>query len=208
MFKLNKQFMSIVIVLLFGFTLFYVGTDGFVAFTAETARINKLLAEQPKLPLVTLEDSHEEMYSFDEFSNKYLLMTFIYTACTTVCPKLERNAADVYEQIPDHYIGEDIVFLSISFDTARDTPEVLSRYGESLGIGQEGWRIARVPQEHELNKLLDELGVIAIPDGQGDYQHNVAFYLIDREGYLIDVIDYQDIEGATERLLTVLEKEG
>src|SRR5690625_6630031 len=83
--------MSIVIVLLFGFTLYYVGTDGFVAFTAETARINKLLAEQPKLPLVTLEDSHEEMYSFDEFSNKYLLMTFIYTACTTVCPKLERK---------------------------------------------------------------------------------------------------------------------
>jgi len=210
MFKNRQQFISIAVVLVFGIGLFYVGTDGFRAFTAETARMNQLIAKQPTLPLVTLEDSFSEQYSFDEFSGKYLLMTFIYTACTTVCPELERNAADIFEQVPDQYLGEDIVFLSVSFDTERDTPEILSRYGESLGIGQESWRIARVPNDDELNGLLDELGVIAIPDGQGDYQHNVAFYLIDPEGYLIDVMDYQDIDGATERVLDVLQakKEG
>jgi len=210
MFKDKKQWISIAVVLIFGFTLFYVGTDGFRAFTAETARTNQLIAEKPTLPLVTLEDSFGDMYSFDEFSGKYLLMTFIYTACTTVCPELERNAADIYEQLPEQVLGDDIVFLSISFDTERDTPEILSRYGESLGIGKENWRIARVPDDNELNKLLDELGVIAIPDGQGDYQHNVAFYLINPDGYLIDVMDYQDTDGATERVMDVLQakKEG
>lgn len=210
MIKDQKQWISIVVVLIFGLTLFYVGTDGFRAFTAETARTNELIAKQPALPMVNLEDSYGDIYSFDEFSGKYLLMTFIYTACTTVCPELERNAADIYEQLPENVLGEDIVFLSISFDTKRDTPEILSRYGESLGIGQDSWRIARVPNDDELNVLLDELGVIAIPDGQGDYQHNVAFYLINPEGFLVDVMDYQDIAGATERVLDVLQakKEG
>src|SRR5699024_5014252 len=151
-------------------------------------------------PNVTLEDSLEDRYDFSEFDGKYLLMTFIYTACTTVCPELERNAADIYEQLPDEHLGEDIIFLSISFDTERDVPEVLSRYGEFFGIEGDKWRIARVPDDVELDQLLDDLGVIAIPDGQGDYQHNVAFYLIDPDGFLIDVMDYQDITGATERL--------
>ncbi len=31
--------------ILFGFGLFYIGTDGFQAFTAETARVNKLMEE-------------------------------------------------------------------------------------------------------------------------------------------------------------------
>jgi len=208
--KMNRQWISIAVVLIFGFTLFYVGTDGFKAFTAETARTNHLIAEQPALPLVTLEDSFEDHYSFDLFSGKYLLMTFIYTACTTVCPELERNAAQIYEQIPDEYLGEDIVFLSISFDTERDIPEVLGRYGEMFGIEGDSWRIARVPDDEQLDFLLDELGVIAIPDGQGDYQHNVAFYLIDRDGYLMDVMDYQDITGATDRVMSILQagKEG
>lgn len=210
MFKNRRQWMSIAIVLVFGFLLFFIGTDGFQAFTAETARINQLMAEKPSLPPVTLEDSLSDQYRLDEFSGKYLFMTFIYTACTTVCPELERNASDVYKQVPDQYLGEDIVFLSISFDIERDVPEVLSRYGTALGIDGDNWRIARVPNEKELNTLLDELGVIAIPDGQGDYQHNVAFYLVDPDGYLIDVMDYEDIDGATKRVMDVLQakKEG
>jgi len=210
MFKNKKQQISIIVVLLFGVFLFYIGTDGFRAFTAETARTNQLISNKPSLPEVTLEDSLENKYSFDEFEDKYLLMTFIYTACSTVCPVLESNVAEIYQQIPDQYLGEEIVFLSISFDTERDTPEILGRYGVNFGIEGDTWRIARVPDDNDLDRLLGDLGVIAIPDGQGDYQHNVAFYLIDQEGDLLDVMDFQDIEGATERIMTVLEsgKEG
>src|SRR5690625_694436 len=90
--------------------MFNIGTDAFGVFTAETARTNKLIEEQPYLPLVTLEDSLEEKYSFDEFKDKYLFMTFFYTACSTTCPVLNSNAIEVFEQIPDQYL-DDIVFL-------------------------------------------------------------------------------------------------
>lgn len=101
MFKNKNQRISITVVLIFGILLFYFGTDGFRAFTAETARTNSLIKNQPSLPLVTLEDSLKNKYSFDEFEGKYLLMTFIYTACSTVCPVLETNAAQIFEQIPE-----------------------------------------------------------------------------------------------------------
>lgn len=205
MFKSRRQWISISLVVIFGISLFYIGTDGFRAFTAETARTNTLIAEKPSLPTVTLEDSLGSFYGFEEFEDKYILMTFFYTACTTVCPVLERNVADIFEQVPEQYLGDDIMFLSVSFDTERDTPETLQQYGKYLGVEGENWRMARVPNDDELSHLLGNLGVIAIPDGQGDYQHNVAFYLIDPEGILIDVMDYEDIAGATERVMEVLE---
>lgn len=202
----NHQVIAIIVVILFGFGLFFVGTDGFHAFTAETARTKKLLTDKPLLPEVMIQDSKEREYTFDEFDGKYMMMTFIYTSCSTVCPQLEVNLAEVYESIPEKYIGEDIVFMSISFDPERDTPEVLDRYRTFFDSDGDTWRMARIPDETDLNAILDEFGVTVIPDGDGDFAHNVAFYFVDPNGQLIDVLDFTDIEGATERVVNLLEE--
>lgn len=202
----RRKQLSLFVVIIFGFFLFIIGTDGFTAFTAETARTNKLIEEKPRLPKVTLEDSLGMQYGFNEFSDKYLFMTFFYTGCTTVCPQLERNVAKIYEQIPENYLGDEIVFLSVSFDRERDVPEVLKKYGAHFGSDEDTWRMARIPDEQELENLLKEFGVIAIPINESDFQHNVAFYLVDKEGYLIDVMDFNDIDGAKERVMEVLQQ--
>lgn len=196
-----------VVVLLFGFILFYVGTDGFTAFTEETARTNRLIEEQPKFPDVTLEDSKERNYTMDEFQGKYVMLTFIYTACTTVCPQLEMNLSEVYQKVPSQFIGEDIVFLSISFDPTRDDPETLDRYRTYFNSDGETWRMARINDQEELETLLSEFGVVVIPNGEGDFTHNSAFYLVDREGYLVDVMDYTDVQGAADKVTTILNEE-
>lgn len=208
MFKNRHQIISLSVVILFGIILFYVGTDGFTAFTEETARTNKLVENQPEVPNIVLEDSFGKEYPFDEFEGKYVFMTFFYTSCSTVCPQLEMNAAEVYNQIPAEYLGEDIVFLSVSFDPERDTPEVLEKYRTYFETDGEKWRMARVADEDELANFLDEFGVIAIPDGEGDFAHNVAFYLVDREGYLMDVMDFDDTDTAKDKVLSVLEGQG
>lgn len=193
-------------ILVFGTLLFFVATDGFQAFTVEQARVNELIEERPLFPEVTLEDSKGRTYPFSEFQGKYVMLTFIYTACTDVCPELEMNLAQVYQAIPKHYIGEDIVFLSISFDPERDDPETLTKYQDYFASDGETWRMARVTDEKELNRLLDEFGVIVIPDGYGNFQHNSAFYLVDPNGVLIDVMDYTKIEEASRKVLKVLEE--
>lgn len=193
-------------ILVFGTLLFFVATDGFQAFTVEQARVNELIEERPLFPEVTLEDSKGRTYPFSEFQGKYVMLTFIYTACTDVCPELEMNLAQVYQAIPKHYIGEDIVFLSISFDPERDDPETLAKYQDYFASDGETWRMARVTDEKELNRLLDEFGVIVIPDGYGNFQHNSAFYLVDPNGVLIDVMDYTKIEEASRKVLKVLEE--
>ncbi|WP_249870006.1 SCO family protein [Oceanobacillus saliphilus] len=207
MIKKKSNRLAVSIVILFGFTLFFIGTDGFQAYTVETARINKLMKENPVFPDVTLEDSKERVYPFTAFEGKYVMITFIYTECTDVCLELEMNMAQVYNNIPDKYIGEDIVFLSISFDPERDDPATLEKYRFYFNSDGETWRMARIQDQVELDHLLDEFGVIVIPDNNGNFQHNSAFYLVDPNGILVEVMDYTEIEAATEKVISILETE-
>ena len=196
-----------VIVLLFGITLFFIGTNGFSAFTAETARVNKLVQDKPKFPNVTLEDSKGRDYSISEFKGKYVFITFLYTSCTTVCPQLEMNMSKVYSALPHKYLGKDIVFLSISFDPARDDPGTLEKYRSYFHSDGETWRMARIPNEAELDSLLKAFGVIVIPDGYGNFTHNSAFYLVDPKGQLVEVMDYKKTEEAAKKVAAILQRE-
>lgn len=203
----KKTSISIVLVLLFGFGLFFIGTDGLTAFTAETARVNKLLQDQPEFPPVTFQDSKERQYSIDEFKDNYVLITFFYSACTTVCIDLEMNMSELYDKIPEKYFGNGIDFLSISFDPERDDPAKLDLYKNMFNSDGETWRMARIPDQQELEGLLDEFGVIVIPDDYGNYAHNSAFYLVDPNGKLSEVMDYRDVDAAAETILAILDSE-
>lgn len=193
------------IVLVFGFILFFIGTDGFTAYTAESARVTKLIENQPEFPEVTLEDSEGRTYSISEFEDKYVFITFIYTGCTTVCIQLEQNMAQVYNQIPREYLGQEIVFLSISFDPTRDDPAMLDKYKDMFKSDGETWRMARIPNQVELDSLLEKFGVIVIPDGNGNFAHNAAFYTVDGNGSLVDVMDFSDIDAAANKVVSLIE---
>ncbi|WP_208590621.1 SCO family protein [Gracilibacillus suaedae] len=187
--------------------MWFIGTDGFTAFTAETARKNNLIETKPKFPEVILEDSKERTYTMEAFRGKNVFITFVYTACTTVCPELERNFAEVYQSIPPSYIGEELIFLTISFDPERDDPETLENYRQYFHSDGETWRMARIPDQLQLESLLDAFGVIVIPDKYDGFSHNSAFYFVNKDGYLENVLDYTDIKAASEYVVGRLERE-
>ncbi|UCZ51432.1 SCO family protein [Bacillus shivajii] len=205
----NKRYttLSSVLILLFGLGLFYFGTDGFTAYTAETARVNALIDEQPAFPSVTFEDSNAQEFSISELDGKNVFITFFYTACDTVCPILEMNMGQVYNLMPTEYIGDDIIFLSISFDPERDDPDTLDIYRNNLSADGETWRMARINDQEELDALLEAFGVIVIPVNSGHFAHNSAFYFVNREGNLIDVMDFTEVDEAAEKVINHLENE-
>ncbi|WP_367949253.1 SCO family protein [Bacillus sp. FJAT-29790] len=207
MIKNQHNTIAVILVLLFGCVLFYIGTDGFKAFTAETARVNQLMEERPVFPDVTLEDNKGRKYPISEFEDKYVFITFLYTSCGTVCPQLEMNMAKVYDSLPKKYIGEDIVFLSISFDPTRDDPATLETYRKAFNSDGETWRMARIPNQTELASLLEKFGVIVIPDGLGNFTHNSAFYLVDKNRRLVNVMDFTKIDEAAEKVISILESD-
>lgn len=198
------KLLSILLVLIFGVTLLFVGTDGFRAYTAEGARTINLMKEKPQFPNVNFLDSKKRTFSMEEFKGKIVFATFMYTSCGTVCPILQRNLAEVYEAIPQEYLGQDIVFLSITFDNKRDTPEKLEQYRTYFESDGDTWRMVRINNEKDLNNVLEAFGVTVLPDGNGGFVHNTAFYLINQEGSLNRILDFNAPEKAVSTLLPLL----
>jgi len=88
------------------------------------------------LPLLT-QDGKEVRFYTDMLKGKVVLVSFIYTSCTEVCPILMPNLARIQELLRDGS-GRDVALISISVDPVDDTPEELKKYGEKYGA-KDGW---------------------------------------------------------------------
>lgn len=78
--------------------------------------------------------------------------------------------------------------ISISFDTERDTPATMGEYLKRFHANTAHWEGGIIEDKTQLTDLLDQLGVVVLPDGQGGFVHNAAFYLV-YEGTLIGIFD-------------------
>jgi protein SCO1/2 len=164
-------------------------TSGGRAFTAETAR-RLAVAEHPvAVPDLRLQLQTGAQARLRALEGELVVATFIYTRCRTMCPMLGVRLARIRDQLPDGAAGEAVHLLSLSFDPARDTPPRLAQYGARYGAEPGQWWVAR-PTEG-MARFLDRLGVVVLPDGDGGFRHNAAFYLIDRDGQLVAIIDDQ-----------------
>ena len=204
---MKKDFVISGVILFLGGLLLFLSTNGFTAFTMEAQRLQDLKDRPPEFPNIEVVDNKGREYDFDEFEGKHMLMTFIYTSCATACPEMSSNMKYVYDMIDPDLYEDDLVFLSVSFDTERDTVEVLDRYAGYFEADGESWRMLRVPDEDDLGDILDMYGVTVIPEGDTDYQHNTSFYLIEPDGRLGEVLDYRDIDHAAETIVEAVEED-
>ncbi|HJV24034.1 MAG TPA: SCO family protein [Aromatoleum sp.] len=165
------------------------GTDGFTAFTAETARRADILRSPRPLPAAVLEDQDGRVFSLDDYRGRLLAVEFIYTRCTTICSSLGAAFRQIRDRLPPAALGRDVALLSISFDAERDDPASLKAYGRSHGADGEHWRIVRVRDAAQLNALLTAFGIVVIADRFGGFEHNAAIHLVGRDGRLAEIAD-------------------
>ena len=177
------------LVTLLGIGVFWAGTDGFTAFTAETARRADILRTPRSLPAAALEDQDGRRFSLQDYQGRLLAVEFIYTRCATICRSLGMAFRQVRERLPAQMLGRDVVLLSISFDAARDDPASLKAYGQAFGADGAHWRIARIHSEADVAPLLAAFGIVVIPDGLGGFEHNAAIHLLGRDGKLAQISD-------------------
>ncbi len=177
------------LVTLLGIGGFWLGTDGFTAFTAETARRADVLRKPRILPAVELEDQDGRRFSLSDYQGRWLAVEFIYTRCATICRSLGMAFRQVRERLPAQVLGRDVALLSVSFDAARDDPASLKAYGQAFGADGTHWRVARIHSEADVAPLLAAFGVVVIADGLGGFEHNAAIHLLGRDGKLVQISD-------------------
>ena len=120
------------------------------------------------------------------------IVDFIYTHCETVCLTLGSSFQQLQAALQaDREAGQSpkVRLLSISFDGARDDPAALQAYAQGLRADPSLWRFVRLPDATEQQTLLNKLGVVVIPDGRGDYEHNAALLVFDARARMVRIFD-------------------
>jgi len=131
----------------------------------------------------------------DLVSDRIVVMGFIYTSCTTVCPVVSSIMARVHKQLGDK-VGREVQIVSITVDPQRDNPQRLLSYASKFQAGP-GWSWLTGSQQ-AINDTLKGLGTWT-PDpqnhpplilvGDGRSNHWTRFYGFADPAQLIERVE-------------------
>lgn len=133
--------------------------------------------------------------------SRVTLLGFVYTRCADVCPLSLMVFQELHEAtMHDPALAEATRLISLSFDHAHDTPEVMAELGDALGAdGGAPWHFLTTTGEAELAPILaawdQPIGYKPDPDDvYGPIAHVLRVYLVDGERrirniYSVDFLD-------------------
>jgi protein SCO1/2 len=92
------------------------------------------LADTPLLD----QDGRKVRLKTDVMAGRVVVVDFIYTTCTTICPIFTATMASVQERLGD-VLGRDVQLVTVTVDPMRDTPRRLKEYAGKHHAKFEGW---------------------------------------------------------------------
>ncbi len=170
-------------------------THGFQVWTDEGARRLEVALQPVDAPRVAVDGpgvAAPDLPALLAQGGGVTIADFIYTRCQSVCLSLGSSFQQLQAALrADAEAGHsaNVRLLSISFDGARDRPAALRAYAQGLRADPALWRFVRVPDAAQEQALLRRLGVVVVPDGRGDYEHNAALLVFDARGRMVRVFD-------------------
>ena len=131
-------------------------------------------------PFVLTKQDGEPMHFGND--DRPIVVNFIYTRCSDICPVLTAKMAQIQERIP----AEDALLLSISVDPNYDTPAVLKQYGQQFDADFERWYFL-TGEESQTRAVVQSFQTIyeTIPQPDGstpNIMHSEQFILVDEFG--------------------------
>ena len=161
-------------------------------------------AAQSRLPTMgpardfALQDQDGATVTLRGLRGKVVVVSFLYTACPDICPMLTERLVEVQEAVRAQLGGRaGVVFLGITVDPERDTPEALRAYAEVHGAAAgEGWHFLTGPRP-AVEAIARGYGVVVRRAGEGgEIEHTTLTSLVDPRGMLR--VQYLGTRFATE----------
>ena len=128
------------------------------------------------VPAFHLTSQTGETFDRKSLDGKIWIADFIFTNCTTSCPRMSAQMVRVQSAVAEF---PDVRLVSFSVDPQRDTPQALAEYAARYHAQPGRWYFLTGDQ-----KTLDALDRRSFMLGNvdGSLEHSTRFVLIDRQG--------------------------
>jgi protein SCO1/2 len=127
-----------------------------------------------------LVDSAGAPLALRDLRGKPLVISLVYTSCSSVCPPATQHLIDAVTEA-GRMIGPDrFNVLTVGFDARNDTPQRLTRFAAMQGVKLANWRLASADAA-TVEALLRDLGFsyVAIAGG---FDHVTQTTIVDADG--------------------------
>jgi len=118
----------------------------------------------------------------DSLRGKFVVMTYIYTHCPDACPLTIDNLRKLYAMIPPKFM-DTVVFVAITLDPERDTPEVLREYARLQKVEHPNW-LFLTGEPNTIKKFIRRMGVIAVKEKPRKLENGKVIYFITHTDYV------------------------
>lgn len=128
----------------------------------------------------TLTDSSTAPLALRDYRGKPLVVSLVYTSCSSVCPPTTQHLIDAVTEAGRVFGLDRFAVLTIGFDARHDTPARLAQFGATQGIRLPNWRLASADAA-TLAALLRDLG-FSYRSVAGGFDHLTQTTIIDSDG--------------------------
>ncbi|MCW5702979.1 MAG: SCO family protein [Bradyrhizobium sp.] len=128
----------------------------------------------------SLTDSHGTPFSLAEYRGKPLIISLVYSSCSSVCPPTTQHTIDAVTEAGRVFGLDRFAVLTVGFDARNDTVTRMAQFASQQGIKLPNWRVASGAPA-TITALLGDLGfsyrVVA-----GGFDHPTQTTILDRDG--------------------------
>jgi len=127
-----------------------------------------------------------------ELKGKPQVVTMFFARCELACPVLVHDVKRIEAALPADLRGK-VGFVLVSFDSERDTPEVLRGYRERQELNAATWTLlqGRPDDVLELGALL---GIKFKKDSQGQFAHSNVITVLNPAGEIVYQLNGLNLE--------------
>lgn len=144
------------------------------------AKSLKIIGRAPAFSLI---NQHNMAFTNKDFLGKVYVLEFFFSTCPTICPKMNQNLLQVAKTFNGN---PNFGIASITINPENDTPEVLKKHAEQLGITSKNWHFLTGNADYILNLSNKGFNLYAGVNkkANGGFEHSGLFALIDKNGYI------------------------
>jgi protein SCO1/2 len=152
------------------------------------AASRKVLTIGETVPDFRLIDQRRLPVALSDLRGKVVAINFIYTSCPlpNFCLRIANNFGVLQKRLKSQ-LWRDLVLLTITFDPAHDTPEVLAQYASRWNADPGSWHFLTGSLD-DVQRVCHLFGVDYFPE-EGLMNHSLHTAIVDRQGRMVANIE-------------------
>lgn len=138
----------------------------------------QIIRQAPKFELT---NQNNKIITNQDYAGKVYVLEFFFSTCPSICPIMNKNMLLIEKEFLK---DNNFAIASITINPENDTPEVLKKHAQTLGVTSNNWNFLTGKRDYiyDLANKGFYIGVGANTEASGGFEHSGMFALIDKKG--------------------------